>query len=90
MQLAFSSVKVFRTVMGAFFLLSYLISHSACSSGIKFPSEMPAVLLSFSRQIASGMGYLAGKSFIHRDLAARNILVSENDICKVAACNHYL
>ena len=46
--------------------------------------ELGAVLLSYTRQIALGMGYLSLKQYIHRDLAARNILVSENGICKVA------
>ncbi len=40
-------------------------------------------LLSYCRQVASGMAYLSNKCFVHRDLAARNILVSKLGICKV-------
>ena len=45
--------------------------------------QVPAKLLSFCRQVASGMTYLAGRGFVHRDLAARNILVSDMEVCKV-------
>lgn len=53
------------------------------SRGSEVPEELPNLLCNFSKQIASGMEYLAKKTFIHRDLAARNILVSEQLICKV-------
>ena len=45
--------------------------------------ELSALLLSYTRQIANGMGYLSLKTYIHRDLAARNVLVSDEGICKV-------
>eukprot|EP00731_Ephydatia_muelleri_P006930 Em0003g1178a len=48
------------------------------------PSDAPRTLLRYSQQVALGMQYLSNKSFVHRDLAARNVLVSKDDICKIA------
>ncbi|CAI8003956.1 Ephrin type-B receptor 1, partial [Geodia barretti] len=44
----------------------------------------PGILLSYCRQVAAGMAYLQSRDFVHRDLAARNILISCDDICKIA------
>uniref|UniRef100_K1PBB3 receptor protein-tyrosine kinase n=1 Tax=Magallana gigas TaxID=29159 RepID=K1PBB3_MAGGI len=43
----------------------------------------PQELLSFSRQISTGMEFLTQKGFIHRDLAARNILVDKKNVVKI-------
>uniref|UniRef100_A0A1X7UA21 Protein kinase domain-containing protein n=1 Tax=Amphimedon queenslandica TaxID=400682 RepID=A0A1X7UA21_AMPQE len=54
-------------------------------------SASPYQLLNFCRQICLGMTYLSCKGFIHCDLAARNILLSKENICKIAdfgmSCN---
>ena len=57
-----------------------------CNRTIKAQGEWSKLkdgLLSYCRQIAAGMNYLANKQFVHRDLAARNILLSDDDVCKV-------
>lgn len=45
--------------------------------------KMP-VLIDMAAQIAAGMAYLESQNYIHRDLAARNVLVSDNNIVKIA------
>uniref|UniRef100_A0A4W5PJJ7 receptor protein-tyrosine kinase n=1 Tax=Hucho hucho TaxID=62062 RepID=A0A4W5PJJ7_9TELE len=41
-------------------------------------------LVSAAYQVARGMAYLASQKCIHRDLAARNVLVTEDNVMKIA------
>ena len=54
-----------------------------CSEIQSNSAELPITLLKFCRQVAEGLSYLAGKSFVHRDIAARNILLDKELSCKV-------
>lgn len=40
-------------------------------------------LISWTFQIARGMGYLASRKVLHGDLAARNVLLADNNIVKI-------
>ena len=41
-------------------------------------------LLSWSYQVSLGLKHLADKGIIHRDVALRNILLTSNDVIKIA------
>ena len=63
--------------------LSSLSIIYSCSEIQSNSAELPITLLKFCHQVAEGLSYLAGKSFVHRDIAARNILLDKELNCKV-------
>ena len=63
--------------------LIYSLNPSLYSASRTTDPALPITLLKFCRQVAEGLSYLAGKSFVHRDIAARNILLDEELNCKV-------
>ena len=63
----------------------YVCSSRCINSGSQaIDPVLPTTLLKLCCQVAEGLPYLAGKSFVHRDIAARNILSDQEHNCKVS------
>ena len=61
-----------------------LCERGALDSLVKGEDIPVSQLTMYSRDVAVGMEFLAGRSFVHRDLAARNVLVDARNIAKIA------
>ncbi|KAM5178131.1 tyrosine-protein kinase Srms [Callospermophilus lateralis] len=69
----------------------YIVTELMCKGSLQSYLGSPEgqalslpLLLSFTCQVAEGMGYLEEQRVVHRDLAARNVLVGNDLTCKVA------
>lgn len=61
-----------------------LVVNKMYERGLAEPELTAPDLLSFCRQIAMGMEFLAENRLVHRDLAARNVLVARDRTLKIA------
>ncbi|XP_029982098.1 tyrosine-protein kinase Lck [Sphaeramia orbicularis] len=58
-----------------------LVDYLKTTQGSNLPMT---TLIDMSSQVADGMSFIEEKNYIHRDLRAANILVSHEQICKIA------
>ncbi|XP_036032551.1 LOW QUALITY PROTEIN: fibroblast growth factor receptor 3-like [Onychomys torridus] len=81
--------------------LYVLMEYAAKGCGHKWPTLTPPLaeqqltckdVVSCAYQVAQGMDYLASQKYIHRVLAAKNVLVTEDNVIKIAdfGLAHYL
>lgn len=65
-------------------LKEYLASHYPSPSNGFEIALSTRDLLAVARDVASGMAFIAARSFVHRDLAARNCLVGVDNVVRIA------
>lgn len=64
---------------GVNYIVTEYMTHGSLETYIRRHTVTPEKLVSFAKDICSGMAYLESQKIIHRDLALRNVLVSGSD-----------
>eukprot|EP00731_Ephydatia_muelleri_P014460 Em0008g180a len=65
-------------------VMEFMVNGSLCHFLLHNRHFALQKLLNVAKDVAQGMQYLAEVGYVHRDLAARNVLVSKDEVCKVA------
>ena len=77
-----ASCSFFFAASSAALASSSLLSATSLALAASLLLEDPFLVPTW--RLAGGMAYLESQNYIHRDLAARNVLVSDNNIVKIA------